>query len=96
MLVRPSYVLGGRAMEIVHNATDLIRYVTAATQLSARHPVLIDKYLEGKEVEVDAICDGEEVLDPRHHGAHRAGRRPLRRLLRRLPGAQPTPDRGRT
>ncbi len=64
VLVRPSYVLGGRAMEIVHNATDLIRYVTAATQLSSRHPVLIDKYLEGKELEVDAICDGEQVLVP--------------------------------
>jgi len=64
VLVRPSYVLGGRAMEIVHNATDLIRYVTAATQLSTRHPVLIDKYLEGKELEVDAICDGEQVLVP--------------------------------
>jgi carbamoyl-phosphate synthase large subunit len=49
-------------MEIVHNATDLIRYVTAATELSLRHPVLIDKYLEGKELEVDAICDGESVL----------------------------------
>jgi carbamoyl-phosphate synthase large subunit len=64
VLVRPSYVLGGRAMEIVHNATDLIRYVRAATQLSTRHPVLIDKYLEGKELEVDAICDGEQVLVP--------------------------------
>ncbi len=64
VLVRPSYVLGGRAMEIVHNATDLIRYVNAATLLSPRHPVLIDKYLEGKELEVDAICDGAEVLIP--------------------------------
>ncbi|MBM2809595.1 MAG: carB [Chloroflexi bacterium] len=64
VLVRPSYVLGGRAMEIVHNATDLIRYVTAATQLSTRHPVLIDKYLEGKELEVDAICDRKDVLIP--------------------------------
>ncbi len=64
VLVRPSYVLGGRAMEIVHNATDLIRYVNAATQLSQRHPILIDKYLEGKELEVDAICDGEQVLIP--------------------------------
>jgi carbamoyl-phosphate synthase large subunit len=64
VLVRPSYVLGGRAMEIVHNATDLIRYVNAATQLSTRHPVLIDKYLEGKELEVDAICDGVQVLIP--------------------------------
>ncbi|MEA2640045.1 MAG: carbamoyl-phosphate synthase large subunit [Chloroflexota bacterium] len=64
VLVRPSYVLGGRAMEIVHTASDLIRYVQAATQLSNHHPVLIDKYLEGKELEVDAICDGEQVLIP--------------------------------
>lgn len=64
VLVRPSYVLGGRAMEIVHNATELVRYVTAAVELSEKHPVLIDKYLEGKEVEVDAICDGRTVVIP--------------------------------
>ncbi len=64
VLVRPSYVLGGRAMEIVHSPADLIRYVTAATQLETRHPVLIDKYLEGRELEVDAICDGEHVFIP--------------------------------
>ncbi|MSQ23821.1 MAG: carbamoyl-phosphate synthase large subunit [Chloroflexi bacterium] len=64
VLVRPSYVLGGRAMEIVHSPADLVRYVTAATQLSLIHPVLIDKYLAGKEIEVDAVCDGERVLIP--------------------------------
>ncbi|MFQ5827319.1 MAG: ATP-grasp domain-containing protein, partial [Dehalococcoidia bacterium] len=64
VLVRPSYVLGGRAMEIVHNASELVHYMTLAIELDARHPVLIDKYLEGKEVEVDAICDGERVLIP--------------------------------
>ncbi len=64
VLVRPSYVLGGRAMEIVQNATELLRYLAAAMELSEGKPVLIDKYLEGKEVEVDAICDGEEVLIP--------------------------------
>jgi carbamoyl-phosphate synthase large subunit len=64
VLVRPSYVLGGRAMEIVHSATELIRYVKNATELSNRRPILIDKYLEGKEVEVDAICDGEDVVIP--------------------------------
>ena len=63
-VVRPSYVLGGRAMEIVQNATELIRYLTAATELSPDRPVLIDRYLEGKECEVDAICDGEQVLIP--------------------------------
>ncbi len=64
VMVRPSYVLGGRAMEIVHNATELVRYMSAAIDLDNRHPVLIDKYLEGKECEVDAICDGEDVLIP--------------------------------
>jgi carbamoyl-phosphate synthase large subunit len=64
LLVRPSYVLGGRAMEIVYNETELIRYLVMALELDSRHPVLIDKYLFGKEVEVDAICDGEAVLIP--------------------------------
>ncbi len=63
-VVRPSYVLGGRAMEIVQNATELIRYLTAATDLSPDKPVLIDRYMEGKECEVDAVCDGERVLIP--------------------------------
>jgi len=64
VLVRPSYVLGGRAMEIVHNASELVRYMGFAIELDSKHPVLIDKYLEGKEVEVDAIGDGEAVLIP--------------------------------
>ncbi|MFW6056484.1 MAG: carbamoyl-phosphate synthase large subunit, partial [Chloroflexota bacterium] len=64
LLVRPSYVLGGRAMEIVYNETELIRYLVMALELDSRHPVLIDKYLLGKEVEVDAISDGEQVLIP--------------------------------
>ena len=63
-VVRPSYVLGGRAMEIVQNATELIHYLTAATEMSPDRPVLIDRYMEGKECEVDAICDGESVLIP--------------------------------
>ena len=63
-IVRPSYVLGGRAMEIVQNATELIHYLTAATEMSPDKPVLIDRYMEGKECEVDAICDGEGVLIP--------------------------------
>lgn len=64
VLVRPSYVLGGRAMEICHNEQDLDRYVKTVVNISEKHPVLIDKYLEGKEVEVDAICDGQDVLIP--------------------------------
>jgi carbamoyl-phosphate synthase large subunit len=64
VLVRPSYVLGGRAMEIVHDAGELIRYMSLAIELDTKHPVLIDKYLEGKECELDAICDGEDVFIP--------------------------------
>jgi carbamoyl-phosphate synthase large subunit len=64
VLVRPSYVLGGRAMEIVYNATELVRYMSLAMELDTGHPVLIDKYLQGKECEVDAIGDGENVLIP--------------------------------
>jgi carbamoyl-phosphate synthase large subunit len=64
VMVRPSFVLGGRAMEIVHNPADLERYINLAIELDASHPVLIDKYIEGKEVEVDAIGDGETVLIP--------------------------------
>ena len=64
VLVRPSYVLGGRAMEIVHDATELTRYLSLALELDTKHPVLIDKYMEGKEAEVDAIADGESVLIP--------------------------------
>ena len=64
VLVRPSYVLGGRAMEIVHNTDDLTRYMNQAVELSQGKPILIDKYLEGREVEVDAICDSERVLIP--------------------------------
>ncbi len=64
VLVRPSYVLGGRAMEIVQNARDLIRYVGEAAEIAGGKPILIDKYLEGIEAEVDAVCDGEETLIP--------------------------------
>jgi len=64
VLVRPSYVLGGRAMEIVHGASELIRYMRLAVEVSSRRPVLIDKYFEGKEVEVDAVSDGVNVLIP--------------------------------
>lgn len=64
VLVRPSYVLGGRAMEIVYAENDLLKYMSGAVQVSPHHPVLIDKYLEGREIEVDAICDGTEILIP--------------------------------
>lgn len=64
VLVRPSYVLGGRAMEIVHNEDELIRYISLALEMDSKHPTLIDKYFEGKEVEVDAVSDGGDVLIP--------------------------------
>ncbi|MEG6616943.1 carbamoyl-phosphate synthase large subunit [Peptococcaceae bacterium 1198_IL3148] len=64
VLVRPSYVLGGRAMEIVYNTTQMIKYMETAVQVSPKHPVLVDKYIRGKEVEVDAIGDGENIFVP--------------------------------
>jgi carbamoyl-phosphate synthase large subunit len=64
VLVRPSYVLGGRGMEIVQNHEELIRYMAQALDADDRHPILIDKYFEGKEVEVDAVSDGTDVLVP--------------------------------
>jgi carbamoyl-phosphate synthase large subunit len=64
VLVRPSYVLGGWAMEIVHTPEDLVRYVEQAASISTRHPILVDKYLEGREVEVDAVADGQTVVIP--------------------------------
>ncbi|WP_028595796.1 carbamoyl-phosphate synthase large subunit [Paenibacillus assamensis] len=64
VLVRPSYVLGGRAMEIVYSDDELLNYMEHAVQINPEHPVLIDRYMLGKEVEVDAICDGETVLIP--------------------------------
>ncbi|MFC3931848.1 carbamoyl-phosphate synthase large subunit [Streptococcus dentapri] len=64
VLVRPSYVLGGRAMEIVENEEDLRSYIRTAVKASPDHPVLVDSYLVGRECEVDAISDGENVLIP--------------------------------
>ena len=64
ILVRPSYVLGGRAMEIVQNSQELARYMSEALAAGEGRRVLIDKYFEGREVEVDAVCDGESVLIP--------------------------------
>ncbi|MFC4103887.1 carbamoyl-phosphate synthase large subunit [Paenibacillus xanthanilyticus] len=64
VLVRPSYVLGGRAMEIVYSDEELLSYMVEAVKINPEHPVLIDRYMLGKEAEVDAICDGETVLIP--------------------------------
>ncbi|CDN45967.1 carbamoyl-phosphate synthase large subunit, partial [Paenibacillus sp. P22] len=64
VLVRPSYVLGGRAMEIVYSDEELVGYMAEAVKINPEHPVLIDRYMLGKEAEVDAICDGETVVIP--------------------------------
>ncbi len=64
VVVRPSYVLGGRAMEIVYNDDELENYMKEAVKASPEHPVLVDRYLTGKEIEVDAICDGDTVIIP--------------------------------
>ena len=64
VLVRPSFVLGGRAMQIVANEEQLRRYLRTAVEIDEDKPVLVDKYIEGKEVEVDAICDGRDVFIP--------------------------------
>ena len=64
VLVRPSFVLGGRAMQIVANEKSLRHYLQTAVEINTEQPVLVDKYIMGKELEVDAICDGEDVFIP--------------------------------
>ena len=64
VLVRPSYVLGGRAMQIVANEESLRTYLKTAVKINEDQPVLVDKYIEGKELEVDAVCDGYDVFVP--------------------------------
>lgn len=64
VLVRPSYVLGGQGMEITKNEEELKYYLTSAFERDSKNPILIDKYLQGKEIEVDAISDGENILIP--------------------------------
>ena len=64
VLVRPSYVLGGRAMQIVSNQKALEKYLKTAVEINTEQPVLVDKYITGKELEVDAVCDGKDVFVP--------------------------------
>lgn len=64
VLVRPSYVLGGRAMEIVYHEKDLIHYMSNAVRINPEHPVLVDRYLVGTEIELDALSDGQDVYIP--------------------------------
>ncbi|APM39640.1 carbamoyl-phosphate synthase large subunit [Clostridium kluyveri] len=64
VIVRPSYVIGGRAMKVVYNPEELERYLKEAVNLSKEHPVLVDKYILGREIEVDAISDGQDLIIP--------------------------------
>ena len=64
VLVRPSYVLGGRAMQIVSSKKVLEKYLKTAVEINKKQPVLVDKYITGKELEVDAVCDGKDVFIP--------------------------------
>ena len=64
VLVRPSFVLGGRAMQIVGDKRALRKYLTTAVSINKKNPVLVDKYIMGKELEVDAVCDGKDVFIP--------------------------------
>ncbi|KJY55136.1 Carbamoyl-phosphate synthase large chain [Lactobacillus kullabergensis] len=76
VLVRPSYVLGGKAMEIVYNQPELEDYLQNHVDIASSHPILVDDYLDGRECDVDAICDGKRVLIPgimehiEHAGVH--------------------------
>ena len=64
VLIRPSYVLGGQGMQIAISDADIIEFMDIIQRYAQEHPILIDKYLMGKEVEVDAVCDGEDILIP--------------------------------
>ena len=64
VLVRPSYVLGGQGMQIAINDNDIEEFIGIINQIAQEHPILVDKYLMGKEIEVDAVCDGEDILIP--------------------------------
>ncbi|MGI6118353.1 MAG: carbamoyl-phosphate synthase large subunit [Bilifractor sp.] len=64
VLVRPSYVLGGQGMQIAISDEDIDNYIGVINRYSQEHPILVDKYLEGKEIEVDAVCDGNDILIP--------------------------------
>ena len=64
VLVRPSYVLGGQGMQIAFNDQEIEKFMDIINQIAQDHPILVDKYLQGKEVEVDAVCDGEDILIP--------------------------------
>ena len=101
VLVRPSYVLGGQGMQIAINDHDIDEFIGIINRIAQDHPILVDKYLQGKEIEVDAVCDGEDILIPgimehiERAGIHSGdsisvypARASLRRQKRRLPNIQ--------
>ena len=87
VIVRPSFVIGGLAIDFGYAPEDLVRQLAMATVVDPDRPVRIDRYLEGVEVDVDAVSDGTRRAHPGPARARRAGRRPLGRLGRRLPAA---------
>ena len=82
VIVRPSFVIGGLAIDFCYSPEDLVRQLAAATVVDPDRPVRIDRYLEGIEVDVDAVSDGDGGAHPGPARARRAGRRPLGRLGR--------------
>ena len=87
VIVRPSFVIGGLAIDFAYSPEDLVRHLAAAAIVDPDRPVRIDRFLEGIEVDVDAVCDGIERPHPGPARARRAGGRPLGRLDRRVPAA---------
>src|SRR5699024_11769230 len=70
LLVRPSYVLGGQGMQIAINDNDIDQFIGIINRIAQDHPILVDKYLQGKEIEVDAVCDGTDILIPGRSEEH--------------------------
>ena len=98
VIVRPSFVIGGLAIDFAYSPEDLVRHLAAAAIVDPDRPVRIDRFLEGIEVDVDAVCDGHGGAHPGPARARRARRRPLGRLDRGVPAAarrrgRPRPDR---
>ena len=79
VLVRPSYVLGGQGMAIAYDDKEIEEYVNEINKIEQEHPILVDKYMLGKELEVDAICDRGRCFDSRNNGTLRKSRSSLRR-----------------
>ena len=89
VLMRPSYALGGQNMIIAFSDDDIREYMAIILSHEIENPVLIDKYIMGTEIEVDAICDGEDVLIPGITGTCGGGRNSFRRLNSRISGVEP-------